>query len=633
MKALIKQYMESGLSRRQFMAGLGSMGLTAAAADALASSLAPFVAQETTPDGARPWMRDMRGTGGALLVAQLKAAGIRHMFCNPSAAVGPFFDALVDEPDMHVIKALEEGTLAAMSDGYAKASRRPAFAMIDAAGLPAFMGQMYISAVDRMPVVVAVDENQVPNVTDGITKWQWIAEKADTLPAVTRQALKFATTSPAGPVYLVMNSASLRGEGRAAIMDAAQFNAPLNISPDRALVERAARMLLDARNPLIHIGDEVTWCGAEAELLQLAELLGIPVTEPGRIAMWSKPFPTRHYLYQDQVRQTIGFPGEADVVLNVGSRSLPPASARTKVIEIRLDPTRSLYNAGDPAAAIANGLESPSVVDVGIIADVKVALTDLLAAVRSIATPARLKQIADPRIARAREYDVKVHEFRNALAKREWDRNTMNMARLAMELEQVLEPDTCIVENFDSGNEALCQTLMNVGGTNKRWFTQTAVVLGWGVSAAFGVKLARPDSPVVAIVGDGEFMFRGPQPLWSYARYRAPVTVIIDNNRSYDNERHRLWLNGGRQFETGRDMICYNGDPDIDFAKMAGSVGVEGETVKEPKDLRSALERAKRANADGRPYLLDVLTERGGIGGQGTWHPGYSIAAERTRRV
>jgi benzoylformate decarboxylase len=632
MKHLIKQYMDRGLSRRQFLAGLASAGVTASVAEAMANSLAPLV-QDPAADIARPWMRQMRGSGGALLVAQLKAAGVRHLFCNPSAAVGPFFDALVDETEMFVIKALEEGALGAMADGYAKASGKPAFAIIDAAGLPAFMGQMYISSVDRMPVVVAVDDNQIPSVTNGITKWQWIAERAETVPAVTRQALKFATTNPCGPVFLVLDSPTLRGEAQAIVMDQEKFDIPLNTRPDRALVDQAARLLLDAKNPLLHFGDEVTWCGAEKELLELAELLGMPATEAGRIAMWSKPFPTRHYLYQDQIRQTIGFPGEPDLVISVGSRSPAPVNRRSTFIDLRLDPTRGEYSAGDPVAAVQGSLRNVTPVDVGIIADVKVALTDLLAAVRSLATPQRLKQISEPRIARAREYDTKVQDFRNDLAKKEWERDTLNMARLAMELENVLEKDTCIVENFDSGNEALCQALMNVGGDNKRWFTQTAVVLGWGVSAAFGVKLARPDSPVVAIVGDGEFMFRGPQPLWSYARYHAPITVIVDNNRSYDNERHRLWQNGGRQFETGRDMICYNGDPDIDFAKLAAALGVEGETVLEPASLCPALERAKRANVDGRPYLLDVHTERGGIGGQSSWHPPYSIAARRTRRV
>lgn len=632
MKELVKQFMDRGVSRRQFLAGLASIGVAASTAEAMANSLAPF-AQDAT-DGARPWMRQMRGTGGALLVAQLKAAGVQHLFCSPSAAVGPFFDALVDEEEMFVIKALEEGALGAMSDGYAKASGKPAFAQIDAAGLPAFMGQMYISSVDRMPVVVAVDDNQIPNVTNGITKWQWIAEGPATLPAVTRQALKFATTNPCGPVFLVLDGPTLRGEAEAVIMDQDKFDIPMNIRPDKALVEQAARMLVEAQNPLLHFGDEVTWCRAESELLELAELLGMPATEAGRIAMWSKPFPTRHYLYQDQVRQTIGFPApDPDVVISVGSRSPAAIGRRSKLIDIRLDPTRGGYMAGNPIDAAQRGFRNVQPVDVGMISDVKVALTDLLAAVRSIATPARLKQISEPRIAKAREYDAKVQGFRTSLAQKEWQRNTLNMARIAMEFENVLEKDTCIVENFDSGNEALCQALMNVGGNNKRWISQTAVVLGWGVSAAFGVKLARPDMPVVALVGDGEFMFRGPQPLWSYARYHAPVTVVIDNNRSYDNERHRLWNTGGRQFDTGRDMICYNGDPDIDFPKLAGALGVEGEIVNQASALRPALERAQRANADGRPYLLDVRTERGGIGGESSWHPPYSIAARRTRRV
>jgi thiamine pyrophosphate-dependent acetolactate synthase large subunit-like protein len=151
--------------------------------------------------------------------------------------------------------------------------------------------------------------------------------------------------------------------------------------------------------------------------------------------------------------------------------------------------------------------------------------------------------------------------------------------------------------------------------------------------AAFGVKLAHPDLPVVSVVGDGAFLFAGPQPLWSYARYKAPVTIIVCNNRSYNNERNRIWNIGGRQFQTGRDMTCYLGDPDIDFAKAASAFGVEGEVVAEPSQLQAALERAKRATADGRPYLLDVHIQRNGIGATSTWHPSYSIADLRQRKV
>lgn len=619
MKDLIKQYLDQGVSRRNFLTALGGVGLTAAAADAMANSLAPFVAQQPASDGTPPWMRQMRGTGGALLVAQLKAAGVRHVFCNPSAAVGPFFDALVDEPDIQVIKALEEGTLGAMADGYAKASGKPAFAMIDAAGMPAFMGQMYISWADRIPVVLAIDDDQIPNATNAITKWQWIAERPDTIPGVTRQALKFATTYPSGPVFLVLSAETMRDEAQTAIMDQEKFSVSLKIRPDPALVEQAARQLLDARNPLLYFGDEVTVCGAERELLELAELLGIPAVDPGRTNTWSKPFPVRHPLFQSQVRQTTGYPGEPDVILNAGAWFRAPlrVSPRTRLIEIRLDPET---------------MARTTPVDVAILADLKLALTDLLNAIRGMATAARLTQISAPRIARAREHRATLEETHEAIAARHWDRNPLSMTRVVMELETVLEKDTCLVEANGSGVEGLCQTYMNVGGADKRYIKQSAIVLGWGAGAAFGVQLAHPDTPVVAIVGDGEFMFRGPQPLWSYARYHAPVTVIVANNHSYDNERNRLWQRGGRQFETGRDMICYNGDPDIDFAKMASSVGVDGEVVMGPASLRPALERAKRANADGKPYLLDINIERGGIGSESSWHPGYSIAAQRTRR-
>jgi thiamine pyrophosphate-dependent acetolactate synthase large subunit-like protein len=619
MKDLIKQYLDHGVSRRNFLAGLAGVGLTAAAADAMADSLAPFQLQTPSSDGPPAWMRQMRGTGGALFVAQLKAAGIRHLFCNPHGASGPFYDALVDEPDLHVIKAMEEGALGAMCDGYAKASGKPAFATCDAAGMPAFVGQMFVSWSDRIPVVLAIDDDSIPNATNSITKWQWIAERADTIPAVTRQALKFATTYPYGPVFLVVSGAALSGQGQSAVMDQEKFSVPLKIRPDPAAIDRAARLLVEARNPILYYGDDVTWCGAEKELLELAELLGMPTVDPGRGNQWSKPFPTRHPLFQGQVRQTMGFPGEPDVVLNAGAwfRAGLRVSPRTSVIEIRLDPETLARNAP---------------VDVPILADLKLALTDLVSAVRSRATAARLKELSEPRIARARENRAKMDAHLKAIAARHAERTPLSLTHVIVELENVLEKDTCIVENGGNGTESLCHEYMNIGGDNKRYIKQSPQVLGWGVGAAFGAALARPDNPVVALVGDGEFMFRGPQPLWSYARYHAPVTVIVENNMSYDNERNRLWQRGGRQFDTGRDMICYNGDPDIDFAKLASGLGVEGEVVKEPSALRPSLERAKRANADGRPYLLDMHIERGGVGSQSAWHPGYSIAAQRTRR-
>jgi len=174
---------------------------------------------------------------------------------------------------------------------------------------------------------------------------------------------------------------------------------------------------------------------------------------------------------------------------------------------------------------------------------------------------------------------------------------------------------------------------MSFGGSDKQYFGTGPNVLGWGMAAAFGVKLARPDQPVVAVVGDGSFCFSGPQPLWSQARYKAPIVNIVLNNKSYNNERNRIWHFGGTQFKTGRDLTCYIGSPDVDYAKAAEAFGVEAEIVKEPDKLKGALARAKRAVADGRPYLLDIDTFRDGLGAASTWHPPYSVAELRKRRV
>jgi thiamine pyrophosphate-dependent acetolactate synthase large subunit-like protein len=121
--------------------------------------------------------------------------------------------------------------------------------------------------------------------------------------------------------------------------------------------------------------------------------------------------------------------------------------------------------------------------------------------------------------------------------------------------------------------------------------------------------------------------------LWSFARYQVPVTIIVLNNHSYNNERNRIMSGRGRSYQTGRDMVCYIGDPDIDYVKLAGGFGVDGEAVTDPDSIKAALDRAKRATAEGRPYLIDMHMERRGSMANSTWYPDYSVASLRTREV
>src|ERR1700680_5130344 len=121
MKNLIKQYLDRGISRRHFLSGLGALGVSSVAANSMASSLAPFIAaaqaaNEVAEAGQPSWLRQMKGNGGGLLVEQLKAAGIKYIFCNPATGSAPVYDAMVDETEIQLIQALEEGALAAMAD-------------------------------------------------------------------------------------------------------------------------------------------------------------------------------------------------------------------------------------------------------------------------------------------------------------------------------------------------------------------------------------------------------------------------------------------------------------------------------------------------------------------------------------
>src|ERR1700722_832782 len=636
MKDLIKQYIDHGMSRRQLVSGLSALGMSSVAASAVAQNLSPLGQGAATPSAtdSPTAIRDVEGNGGKIFVEQLKSAGVEYIFFNPSTGDHPIFDALVDVPEITLIKGVQEGAVVAMADGYARASGKTGVVVVANIGLPNAMTQMVNSWKDQVPLLVAVasvdqdglgrdqlQETDHPELmTQPITKWFWQAQSTAAIAETTRRGLKFASTPPCGPVFLSLPTNTLDGRAKAQVWERSKFDVPMRIRPDKDDVEKAARMLIEASNPLVSVGDEITTCHGERELIELAELLGLPVAGEGAqgsaLGYWSKPFPTRHPLYIGTLVRTMRYPGKPDVLLNLGNRFGEQASPGTKLISIRLDPT---------------SLARCSRVDLAIVADLRLAIADLTAAIRAMATASRLKEIAEERAARTRAYAAQMIEVRQSIARGLADTAPISMERLGLELEASLDRDTCYVADVDSGRAM--EALMTFGGDDKQYFGTGPDVLGWGMAAAFGVKLARPDVPVVSVVGDGSFCFSGPQPLWSMARYKAPVTVIVLNNHSYNNERNRIWNSAGRQFEAARDMTCYNGDPDIDYTKAAGAFGVEGETVKEPGDLKGAFARAKTATVEGRPYLLDIHIKREGLGAVSEWHPPYSLADLRTRKV
>ena len=533
-----------------------------------------------------------------------------------------------------MIKGVHEGAVVAMADGYARLSGKMGVAHIANVGLPNGMTQLVNSWKDHIPVLLTVaafgtdfagrdggqDYDHQESMVAPITKWLWLAENAAGIPDVLRRAMKFATTTPAGPVFLSIPDDLLRATVTAEIYDGSLFNVPMRIRPDAKDVDAIAKMLIEAKNPLLSAGDEITTAQAQPELLELAHLLGLPVTIGwgSALANWSKPFPTRDPLFIGSYLRQMGFPGEVDVHFVVGDSMSERTYKTGSTISMRSDPT-----------ALARAWP----IDLPIVSHIKLGLADIIAAVKAQATPARLKSIADARAARVADYTSGVAKMRDIMAKERDSASSITMERLGSELEKGLERDTIYVSECDSGRNM--DPFMTFGGNDGKTYISTGPnILGWAQGAAFGAKLAQPDRPVVSVTGDGGAMFSGPQPLWSQARYSAPVTNLVINNRAYNNERNRIWsLIGGQQSRVGLDMTCYNGSPDVDFAKAAAGYGVEGELVTDPAKVQEALSRAKRANVEGRPYLLDIHVDREGVGAAAEWHPPYSIADKRTRKV
>jgi acetolactate synthase I/II/III large subunit len=629
MKDLVRDYLEKRISRRTLIKGLGALGLASTASDSIAESLDPV---PSSAPAAAAATRSVQGAGGKLFVEQLKAAGVEFIFFNPSTSDAPIYNALVDEPSITLIKGLQEGAVVAMADGYARMSGRIGVALVANIGLPNALTQVVNAYKDGIPILLGMAETDGDVQARGgvqeydhqasmpipMTKWAWKANSAEGIPEMTRRAIKFARTPLSGPVFLSLSDRALRTEASANIIDAAGFDTPARIRPAATEVEAVARMLIEARNPLLTVGDEITLCQGEREVRRLAELLGLPVMGQATYGQWSTPFPTRSPLFLGMMQRNVPALGEIDFHLNIGSRDGEQVAPGARMASIRID-AASLARAGGP-------------VDLAILADPKLAAADLIDAVGSMATASQLSSIASERAARVSAYTRDARRALTTLANEYASGSPIKLTRLGLELEAFLEPQTIYVADVDSGRNM--DVLMSFGGEDKTYIGNGPSALGWGMAAAMGVKLAQPDRPVVAVVGDGSYFFSGPQPLWSIARYEAPITVIVLNNRSYNNERNRIWsFVGGAQLRNERDMTCYNGNPNVDIAKSAQAFGVDAEFVSKPDEIQRALKRSKRANGEGRPYLIEVLIERNGIGGASEWHPPFSIASLRSRRV
>ncbi len=612
------------------MQQLAALGVSLASAEALIASISDADAAETDAVAAA---RVVTGNGSDLLFDTLIGADVKYVFHGCGGGINRFFDSIVTRPEIKNFLATNEGQCVAMAEGYHIASGGElGVAIIPKPGLMNSAGNIHNAMVNRSSLIVlsARENNEYSNrrgnielvdwqeVLDPFMKWSYKMQQVERVPEFTRRAVKVARTAPGGPVFLQMTEDLYTTEGEGTILPQSMFQVANRVKAKPERIEQAARMLLEAENPMLTVGLEVTKSGAEADVIELAELLGIPVMQ-GLSAF--ADFPNQHPLSLGWFTRFSGYLRRMDLMLLIGSQ-MPdaghyvltgPVPEQAKVVHISIEPEML-------------SLSRPT--ELSIVSDAKEAIVDLIDAVKSLATQRRIKAIRDERYARVTAMIVGERERKMKRAQRFWDNTPITYARLTTELNDLLDEDAIICS----------ESLFDVGpwfdlGYNKKMAMgpQPGEVLGWATGLALGAKLAQPDRQVVAVSGDGAFMFQNA--LWSLARYDAPVMVVIYNNRAYNMNRAFRGAMGGAQEELDKDLLTYLGDPDMDFALYANAHGVDAETVNNPSDIRPAIQRGIKAMKDGKPYLLNVRAERWLGVGEETWHPDISIAGMRTRMV
>lgn len=576
----------------------------------------------------------MVGTGGEILAECLLAAGGEYVFDVNSSGQASFYDALMARPELKAIIALQEGQAVSMAQGYELACGKPGVLMLPGIGMPNSLSNLYNAWKDRSSLVVLSDGSDTRvsgrggfqqaddwlSMTAGFTKWQQVVEHPDRIAEMVRRGIKLATTPVRGPVYLRLPRNVLEaGEVEATIYPQSMFKVEVRTAPDAGLVERAARMLIEAESPMINAGAEVTRSGACQDLVELAEMLSISVAQGYSVYC---DFPYRHPLFAGFF--SMGYPPcvlQTDTLLNLGAPMPDPAFVtaavpeRARVIDARLE---------------YEGIADMYATEVAIAADTGATTRALIDAISGMTTAGRREKLRTGRLEKAGARMAAGLERQRRRVEHSWDSSPVYAERLCHELDRLLDPDACVV--VETGDRSP-QAWMNFGPNRKTLIgPTTGFALGWGVGASLGVKIARPDRQVVALLGDGAFLFGQIESLWTASRYDIPVTIVVFNNKSYDAERGRIHFASRvarADNSKWRDMSSYLGDPDTRYVSFAQGFDIEGRAVSSPGGIQPALERAFAANRAGRPFLVDVSIAQRGPGAGLDWHPDIAIPSSR----
>lgn len=618
LRDVFQQLLNGSISRRQFLNTLGQLGVGAMAATQLADVFA------AVPESERDViLNDV--TGGRITCETLKLWGVEYVFGNTGAYEAGFVDALVDFPDIHYVLGLQEGSVMAMADGYARITGQTSFVNIHSiTGTANALGLIVNAWADSSPVVISVgfsersgenlgvftETNKLETIPELYTKLSFRSSRVENLGESLRRAFRLASVLPTGPVFLGVPSDVWSGQTEQTALIPAERTVTANrIHPDTDAVERAAQWLVDAANPLLIAGAELPRWGGLAELAAISDELGAIVSGDTASSRSSMGFPSHHPRYLGAMRGPIETETPFDIVLIAGASRLslsrrghPLIPTEAKIIEIGLreDHLARSYPA-----------------DLLIYAHAEETLGQLHTAIQSRSPdPARVNVRAS---VAGQLKERKVTQRTEAL-ERVWDSNPIAPERLASEIDRAIASNAVVVtEGVTSDAPIWDYVTFDQPGGGRRHLISSGGSLGWGVGAAIGAKLGAPDKQVVALVGDGSYQF-AIQALWTAKRLEVPLIIVIFNNLGYQANRWALAGLRRRAAETGHYIGISLDDPQIDHVGIAKAYGHDGERVSRPADLDNALKRATAAEKNGGVYVLDVIVDRRGGGADAEWH-------------
>ncbi|MDE2516037.1 MAG: thiamine pyrophosphate-binding protein [Rhodospirillales bacterium] len=548
--------------------------------------------------------------GKTALLELLRQEGVDLMFGNPGTTELPLMDALAGDHALRYVLALQEAPVMAMADGYAQASGKLAVANLHVApGLGNALGMLYDAQKAGSPILVTAGQHDqrfnltepllwadLPAIARPFVKWSAEVRRVEDLPRAIHRAAKTALAPPMGPVFLSLPGDVLTESGDL------DLGAPTRVASgmraDAAAIAQAAALIARAERPIIIAGDAVAQSGALAELAALADAIGAPVYDEGMASR--AMFPSSHPLYRGAV---VRLPGtirtmlaEHDLLISIGgdlfTLSLPGTVESVpegmKIVHLDTDPWELGKNFAE---------------DVALLGDPSASLPELTQAVRAAQGEAGAARAADRRARLAAETAASLAALR-ARALAAADRSPIDPLALMHAIGQTLPADAVVIDETVSSGTGLRRLLASDDAQS--FFGLRGGGIGWGLPAAIGAKLALPDRPVVALVGDGSAMYTI-QALWTAAHEKLSMVFVIINNASYRILKQRTHamqaLAAQHDLYVGMDLT----EPRIDYVQVAHGLGVAAQRAGTLAEFRAMLQAGLHAEG---PLLIDVAVDR-----------------------